>query len=95
MDEVVSGHTLDGSRAQQSGIKDLFNENLTESQIEKMIKEAIKNAKKVSKAQFDGESKRYKLQGKSGDQVIEMWYNSLLDIIETAYPVDGKKVKIK
>ncbi len=95
MDEVMSGHTVDGNRAKQSGKKDLFNENLSEKQILKMIKDSIKNAKKVSGPQFDGEYTRYKLQGKSGKQVIEMWYNVTKNIIETAYPIYGKKVKIK
>ena len=48
MDEVMSGHTVDGNRAKQSG-----------------------------------------------KQVIEMWYNVTKNIIETAYPIYGKKVKIK
>lgn len=94
MEEVMSGHRADGNRAIQSGQKDLFSSDLSEKQIRKRIEDAIKNAKKVSSPQFDGVDKRYRLQGRSGKQVIEMWYNVVQDIIETAYPVYGKKERI-
>lgn len=95
MEEVVSGHTLNGSRAKQSKIKDLFPDNMSTKDIEKEIREAYGNAKQVGSPQFDGKSTRIKLQGQGRNGVVEMWYNKDTKKIETAYPIDGKKVKIK
>lgn len=48
----------------------------------------------MTQTETDGVDKRYRLQGRSGKQVIEMWSNVVQDIIETAYPVYGKKERI-
>ena len=94
MEEVISGHTLSGKRAQQSLIKDLFPDRMDAKDIEKEIREAYGNAKPVGSPQFDGVDTRIKLQGNGRNGVVEMWYNKSSKTIETAYPIDGKKVKI-
>lgn len=97
MEEVVSGHTVEGYRSKQSGIKDLFPERMSEKVIEKEIRTAFKSSKHVGKPQFspkDGYT-RVPLQGQGIESVVEMWYNIDTKMIETAYPIDEKKVKIK
>jgi RHS repeat-associated protein len=95
MEEVISGHTSDGTRAKQSGIKDLFKDSMSQNAIEKDIRTAYKNAKQVGSPQFDGVNTRIKLQGKGNNGIVEMWYNVDTKVIETAYPIYGTKVKIK
>ena len=95
MDEVISGHTSTGQRARQSQVKDLFPDRMNERVIEKEIRSAYGNAKQVGGSQYDGVNTRIKLQGRGENGVVEMWYNKTTQTIETAYPVYGKRVKIK
>jgi hypothetical protein len=83
MDEVLSGHTVSGDRAVQSGIKDLFPDSMNPSQIEKAIRQAYRHGEKIL-TQGD----RVKMRGPFGDTggVVEMWVNTETKIIETAYP---------
>ncbi|CAN7172069.1 RHS domain-containing protein [Acidovorax sp. LjRoot129] len=81
MAHVLDRHTASGKTAQQSGKKDLFPENMTPKKIERSIKEAYGNGKRI---QTQGE--RALVQGKSGGKTIEMWVNTKTKIIETAYP---------
>ena len=95
MEEVLSGHTSNGKRAQQSQIKDLFPDRMNARDIEKEIRKAYGNAKQIGSPQFDGIDIRIKLQGNGRNGVVEMWYNKSSKTIETAYPIYGKKVKIE
>jgi RHS repeat-associated protein len=81
MGHIMSGHSKAGGRAAQSGMKDLFPSNMSQKQIENVIKNAYQHGKKV-KTQGD----RVKVQGKSGGITIEMWVNTKTKVIETAYP---------
>ncbi|WML26146.1 RHS repeat-associated core domain-containing protein [Neobacillus sp. OS1-33] len=81
MEEVISGHTKGGYRAKQSKIKDLFPDNMSKKRIEKAIKNAYKNGKKIKT-----QDHRVKVQGKSNGMKIEMWVNTKTKTIETAYP---------
>lgn len=83
MVEVLTGHTSSGSRAMQSGIKDLFPNNMSTKQIEKAIRQAYKHSVKVQ-----NQGSRIKLRGPFGNKgsMIEMWLNTETKIIETAYP---------
>lgn len=94
MEEVLSGHTSNGNRAKQSGIKDLFPDSMSPNNIKKEIIEAYKNAQQVGSPQFDGLATRIRLQGQGTEYVVEMWYNKSTKTIETAYPIYGTKVKI-
>ena len=72
---IASGHMKGGSRA-GSG-KDLFPDNMTESQIEKVVRQAYRYGKRI---QTQGD--RVKVRGNN----IEMWVNIKKKVIETAYP---------
>ncbi|TSE03147.1 RHS repeat domain-containing protein [Aquimarina algiphila] len=81
MDHIISGHTIGGSRA--SSIKTLFGQNSSPKQIERMIKTAYSNAKKIKT-----QGNRVKLRGTSSDgTIIEIWLNKVTRTIETAYPL--------
>ncbi|MEC7263734.1 MAG: RHS repeat-associated core domain-containing protein, partial [Bacteroidota bacterium] len=81
MEHILSGHVAGGSRV--SSIKTLFSSSLTSTQIEKMIKTAYSNSKKIQT-----QGNRVRLRGTSDDGVvIEMWLNKVTNIIETAYPI--------
>ncbi len=81
LDHIISGHTLGGSRA--SSIKTLFGQNLSPKQIERMIKTAYSNAKKIKT-----QGNRVKLRGTASDGTsIEIWLNKVTKTIETAYPL--------
>jgi len=95
MEEVISGRTSGGQRAEQSQIKDLFPDGMNSNAIETEIRRAYGNTKQVGSPQFDGVNTRIKLQGKGKNGVIEMWFNKSTRTIKTAYPIYGKKVKIK
>ncbi|WP_379147446.1 polymorphic toxin-type HINT domain-containing protein [Paenibacillus sp. sgz500992] len=82
MDHIISGHTKGGSRATQSKIKDLFPDNMNNSQIEKAVRDAYSNS---SKLQTQGD--RVLVRGQSNGLTIEMWVNTSTKAIETAYPV--------
>jgi RHS repeat-associated protein len=81
MVHVLDRHTKTGKTAQQSGKKDLFPENMSPRQIERAVKEAYGNGKRIL-TQGD----RVLVQGRSGGKTIEMWVNTKTKIIETAYP---------
>jgi uncharacterized protein RhaS with RHS repeats len=81
LDHIISGHTKRGSRAMQSGNKSLFGD-LSNDQIENLVRDAYKNVSKKIKTQGD----RMLLEGKSGGHTIEMWINKATNTIETAYP---------
>ncbi|WP_284415853.1 RHS repeat-associated core domain-containing protein, partial [Acidovorax sp. SUPP3334] len=81
MAHVLDRHTASGKTAQQSGKKDLFPEGMTPKQIEKSIKEAYGNSKRIST-----QGERVLVQGQSGGKTIEMWVNTKTKVIETAYP---------
>ncbi|EMS1065255.1 EndoU domain-containing protein [Providencia stuartii] len=81
MEHILDRHTSTGRTARQSGIKDLFPENMSSKQIEKAVKEAYSNIK-VIKSQGD----RVMGRGSSGGMIIEIWINKSTKFIETAYP---------
>ncbi|WP_071882822.1 EndoU domain-containing protein [Chania multitudinisentens] len=74
-------HTSTGRIARQSGIKDLFPESISPTQIENAVKEAYSNIK-VRRSQGD----RVLGTGVAGGMIIEMWVNKATKVIETAYP---------
>jgi hypothetical protein len=76
---VTSGHTAGGSRV--SPLKDLFPPGMSDAQIEKAIRDAYANGKKVA-TQGD----RVKVVGQWGRCVIVMWVNVKTKNIETAFP---------
>lgn len=81
MKHILSGHTLGGTRA--SSIKTLFSSNMTPKQIEKLIKSAYKNSKKIKT-----QGNRVKVRGNADDgSTIEMWINTKTKTLETAYPI--------
>ena len=81
LDHIMSGHTAGGSRV--SSIKTLFGQNLSPKQIERMIKTAYSNAKKIKT-----QGNRVKLRGTASDGTnIEIWLNKVTKTIETAYPI--------
>ncbi|MBW7453040.1 polymorphic toxin-type HINT domain-containing protein [Paenibacillus sepulcri] len=82
MEHIISGHTKDGFRATQSKLKDLFPDNMNDSQIEKAVRDAYSNS---SKLQTQGD--RVLVRGQSNGLTIEIWVNKSTKIIETAYPV--------
>ena len=81
IDHVISGHTPGGSR-NPTGKKSVF-VGLTTQQIVKAIYEAYSHSSKL-KTQWHN----IKLVGYSDtfDLVIEMWIDTILDVITTAYP---------
>ncbi|WP_442954372.1 polymorphic toxin-type HINT domain-containing protein [Paenibacillus sp. MMS18-CY102] len=83
MDHITSGHTAGGSRAKQSGGKTIFPSNMSESQIEKTVREAYKNGSKV---QTQGD--RVLVRGEANGVQVEMWVNTKTNTIETAYPIN-------
>jgi len=86
MDHVLSGHTSAGTRAMQSGEKDLFPDAMNAQQVEMAIKQAYANGKKV---QTQGE--RTLIQGTSKNGLkIEMWVNTETKTVETAYPMGAQ-----
>lgn len=75
----MSGHSAGGNRGGPN--KDRFPEGLTAAAIEKIIREAYKYAEKV-KTQGD----RVFLRGPWGNNTIEMWLNTVTNMIESAWP---------
>lgn len=62
--------------------RDLFPEGMSRAQVEGVIREAYRHAKKVHTNQTD----KWKLQGEADGMVIEMWLSKDTHMIETAYP---------
>lgn len=65
-----------GSRG--SSLKTIFPDNLSEKQIENLVRQAYRNAKKIKT-----QEERVLLRGNK----IEMWLNTQTKTIETAYPI--------
>lgn len=84
MGEVLSGHTVSGTRAIQSSMsgkgKDIFS-NMTETQIEKAIRQAYRYGKKL-----ETQGDRTFISGNYGGLTIQMWVNTITNTIETAWP---------
>jgi RHS repeat-associated protein len=76
IEHIASGHMKGGSRV--SSLKTIFPDNLSERQVENLVREAYRNSKKI-KTQGD----RVLLRGNN----IEMWVNTQTKTIETAYPI--------
>jgi hypothetical protein len=81
MEEILSGHTAEGVRAIQSGIKDLFPPGMTSEQIERAVRQAYRYGEKVAT-----QGERVLVRGQSNGLTIEMWVNRTTRTIETAYP---------
>jgi hypothetical protein len=81
MEEVESGHTATGSRALQSGKKDLFPSNWSSSKIEKAIRQAYRYGERMG-----SQGERVFVQGQGGGLRIQMWVNTATKTIETAWP---------
>jgi RHS repeat-associated protein len=81
MPHVQSGHMSGGSRVSPN--KTLFPQNMNPSQVERAIKDAYSQCKRV-----DTQGDRVKVRGTSSDGLpIEMWVNTRTRVIETAYPI--------
>lgn len=74
--------TIEGARAVQSGLKDLFPKDWSAKQIETAIRQAYRNASKAGASQGD----RVLLSGKGSGLKIEMWVNTVTKVIESAWP---------
>ena len=81
MQHVASGHIAGGARIGLGSAKSLFPANMSESQIERTIREAYKYGEKI-----DTQGDRVLVRGQSGGLTIEMWVNKSSRTIETAYP---------
>ena len=75
-EHIISGHVRGGSRV--SSLKTIFPDNLSEKQIENLVREAYRNSKKIKT-----QGERILLRGNK----IEMWLNTQTKTIETAYPI--------
>lgn len=80
MEHILSGHTVGGGRV--SKLKTLFPQGMSESQIEKAVREAYRYGQKVG---TQGDS--VLVRGTSNNLTIEMWVNVEKKTIETAYPI--------
>ena len=76
IEHIASGHMIGGERV--SSLKTLFSENLSKSQVQKLVINAYKNSKLIKT-----QGERVLLQGNG----IEMWVNKSTKTIETAYPI--------
>ncbi|MCI3936852.1 RHS repeat-associated core domain-containing protein [Chryseobacterium aahli] len=76
IEHIASGHMKGGSRL--SPLKTMFPENLSERQIEKLVREAYRNSTKIKT-----QGERVLLRGNN----VEMWLNTQTKTIETAYPI--------
>ena len=82
MDHIASGHMQGGARVSPN--KDLFPSGWSRSDVQRAIRDAYSNAKRIA-TQGD----RVLVQGNSGGRTIEMWVNTVTKTIETAYPAGG------
>jgi RHS repeat-associated protein len=82
LEHILSGHTEGGTRAVQSGLKDLFPKDWSAKQIENAIREAYRHASKAGASQGD----RVLLKGKGSGLNIKMWVNTVTKVIESAWP---------
>ena len=82
MEEVSSGHMPGGKRLAPGNKKSLFPENMTESQVERAIREAYANGKRIKM-----QGPRVKVRGTSDEGIeIDIWVNTETNIIESAWP---------
>lgn len=82
MIEIASGHTKDGYRAVQSGIKDLFPEGMSAEAIERAVREAYHYGQKLG-----SQGERVFVEGVTeAGMTIQMWVNKATKMIETAWP---------
>lgn len=79
MDHIASGHMKGGSRV--SSRKDLFPDTMSKSQIEKSVRQAYRNGKKI-----ETQGDRVRVIGRDKGLSIEMWVNTKNRQIESAYP---------
>lgn len=79
LDHIKSGHTVGGSRVSQA--KTLFPAELSDRQLENMIRQAYRNSTRV---QTQGE--RILVRGIANSKEIMIWVNSRTKTIETAFP---------
>ncbi len=86
-EEIISGHSDWGSRARQSGIKDIFT-GLTENQIKARVQAAWKESELIrSQYDVDGISRQfYRGVDPVSNQIVEFWFNPRTKIVETAWP---------
>ena len=82
MKHILSRHTKSGNVAVQSGKKSLFPSYMSKKEIERTIKNAYKNGKRIKT-----QGHKVKVHGKSGKLKIEMWVNTKTKTIESAYPI--------
>jgi RHS repeat-associated protein len=80
MVHIASGHMTGGSRV--SSLKTLFPEGMSSVQVERLIRHAYRNSKRV-----DSQGDRVLVRGEAGGLAIEMWVNRATRMIETAYPI--------
>ena len=79
---AVSGHMGGGWRTGcKNHNKTLFPEGFSEKQVEKIIRQAYRNGKKVGTQEH-----KVIMRGKYEGMEIEMWVNKRDKVIETAYP---------
>jgi len=83
MEHITSGHTPGGSRVSPGSGKDLFPADWDEAKIERAIREAYRNSRKISSIQTTG---RVLLQGEGGGRTIQMYLNTTTKTIESAWP---------
>ncbi len=83
MPHVKSGHMMGGSRLMPGSRKDVFPSRMTESQVERAIKQAYETCSRI-----ETQDHRIKVRGTSEDGLtIDMWVNTQTKQIETAWPV--------
>jgi RHS repeat-associated protein len=81
MSHIASGHMAGGSRVSPN--KDLFSENLSATQVERVVRQAYRYGERVAT-----QGERVLVRGEYGGQRIEMWVNTQTRTIETAYPIN-------
>ena len=85
IEHAASGHLKGGWRTGCKGSnKSLFPENMTKTQLEKAIRHAYKNGKKVKTR-----GEQVVVHGEYQGLKIEMHVNTKKKIIATAYPING------
>jgi hypothetical protein len=82
IEHILSGHTEQGERALQSGLKDLFPKDWSAKQIESAVRQAYRYSSKAGAV----EGGRVLLEGTARGRKIQMYVNIAERIIETAWP---------
>lgn len=87
VNRLMSGHSAGGGRGGNN--KDRFPKGMIVERIDKVIKEAYKNAKKGGPIQYSWQNgvkqARQFFQGKWGKRIIQFYYNHTTKTIETAW----------